>query len=60
MNLDVNFWHVHQENFTQSGGNNIKEEIIKAKGDTFQNSLIHLFFYEKISKTDLQHKLTTT
>src|SRR5687767_11248129 len=29
MNLDVNFWHVCQENFTQLNGKNIKKEIFK-------------------------------
>ena len=54
MHLDVNFWRVRQENFTKEGGKNIKEEIFKENGDTFQNSPIHLFFYEKIHSTDLQ------
>jgi hypothetical protein len=54
MNLDVNFWRVCQENFTQLKGMNIKEAIFKENGDTFQNSSIHLLFYEKISNKDLQ------
>ncbi len=58
MNLDVNFCCVRQENFTQLGGKNIKEEVFKENGDTFQNSPIHLLFYEKISSTDLEGKHT--
>jgi hypothetical protein len=54
MNLDVNFWRVRQENFTQLKGMNIKEAIFKENGDTFQNSSIYLLFYEKISNKDLQ------
>src|SRR5687767_6892842 len=53
MYLDVNFWRVHQENYTQVRGINIKEAIFKEGGDTFQNCSIHLSFYEKISNKDL-------
>ena len=54
MNLDVNFWHIHQENFDMetNEGTTLKQEIFKANGDTFQNSPIHLLFYEKISNKD--------
>jgi hypothetical protein len=48
LNLDVNFWHIHQENYNNVAGSNFREEIFKENGTTFQNSSIHLFFYEKI------------
>jgi hypothetical protein len=55
MNLNTNFWHVRQENYTKIkvGGSNIKEAIIEENGNTFQNSPIHLVFYEKINTADL-------
>ena len=58
MHLDVNFWHICQENFTQEGGKNIKEEIFKENGDTFQNSPIHLFFMKKytVQTSKLNHQ----
>src|SRR5687767_2289636 len=55
MCLDVNFRHVQQENFTQRKGMNIKEAIFQEGGDTFQNSSIHLLFYEKICSKDLEN-----
>jgi len=55
MNLDVNCWIVKQENFTTSKGTDkcIYNAITVEKGDTFQNTPIHLFFYEKRYKSDL-------
>lgn len=47
MNLDVNFWHVIQENFFL-GEENVNNAIFKKNGDLFQNTPIHLIFYEKI------------
>ena len=54
MNLDVNFWHIHQENFDSENneGTTLSQEIFTANGDTFQNSPIHLLFYEKITNKD--------
>jgi hypothetical protein len=60
MNLDVNFWHVQQENLIQLEGPTIKDAIFEKGGDTFQNSPIYLLFYEKISKTDLEDDLVPT
>ena len=48
MNLDVNVRHVHQENYTKEESSTIKDAIFKENDDTFQNSAIHLLFYEKI------------
>src|SRR5687767_15324867 len=52
MNLDVNFRRVHQENFLKAEGTTIKDAIFKEGDDTFQNSAIHLLFYEKIVCSD--------
>ena len=50
MNLDTNYWCVQQKNFTEIvvEGSTIKDAIFKKNGNTFQNSPIHLMFYEKI------------
>ena len=58
MSLDVNYCRVCQENFTKEGGKNIKEEIFTENGDTFQNSPIHLLFYEKIRRQDIRGELS--
>ena len=60
MNLDVNFWHIHQENFTHGEGLTFKDSIFTEKGDTFQNSPMHLFFYEKINITKPNDDLVPT
>jgi hypothetical protein len=53
MNLDVNFWEIHQENFDKDiHSTTMREEAIKPNGDTFQNSPIHLLFYKKIHNAD--------
>src|SRR5687768_10506442 len=52
MNLDVNFRRVHQENFLKAEGTTIKDAIFKEGDDTFQNSAIHLLFYETIVCSD--------
>ena len=52
MTLDVNFWHIHQENFTDGEGLTFEDSMYTDKGDTFQNSPLHLFFYEKINITE--------
>src|SRR5687767_2211830 len=53
MNLDVNFWEIHQEKFDKViYGITMREEAIKPNGDTFQNSPINLLFYEKIHIAD--------
>lgn len=48
MNLDVNFQRVKQENFRSAKGMGIRKGITEDNGDTFQNSQIHLVFYEKV------------
>ena len=52
MNLDVNFWRFNQENFVQTGGISMKEQVFKPDGKSFQNSPIHLLFYEKVSQSN--------
>lgn len=47
MNLEVNFWHVCQGNFSNINNTNFLNEIFKDGGDTFSNNPIHLLFYEK-------------
>ena len=47
MNLNVNFRRVRQENFTDSKRENFNSALFEANGKTFQNSPIHLMFYEK-------------
>jgi hypothetical protein len=59
MNLDVNFCCVHQQNFMQSDGENIQDAILMKNGKSFQNSHIHLLFYEKIKTSDLPDELKT-
>ena len=51
MNLDVNFQEIHQENFDRViYGTTMREEAVKPNGDTFQNSPIHLLFFEKVNE----------
>ena len=52
MNLDVNCCRVHQENFTLDTGSSINDAIFVENGATFQNSPIHLLFYEKVYQTN--------
>ena len=47
MNLNVNFRRVRQENFTDPKRENFNSALSEANGKTFQNSPIHLMFYEK-------------
>ena len=51
MNLEVNYRKVKQENYKvpTPTGKDIENAIIEKDGNTFQNSQIHLLFYEKIS-----------
>ena len=54
MNLDVNYCKVQQENFKMvMEGRDMLDEIWKEEGKTFQNSCIHLLFYEKNLQEDL-------
>ena len=55
MNLDVNFWKVKQDNLISSEetDTDILNSIKQKDGNTFQNSEIHLLFYEKIAKSEL-------
>ena len=53
MHLDVNYHRVKQENFTAANRKDIHNAIMKANGDTFQNTPIHLLFYEKIKEAKL-------
>jgi hypothetical protein len=53
MHLDVNYRRVKQENFTAANRKDIHNAITKANGDTFQNTPIHLLFYEKIHEAKL-------
>ena len=48
MNLNVNFRRVRQENFTEKEEKNFKSAIFQEGGTSFQNSPIHLMFYEKL------------
>ena len=48
MNLDVNFQRLRQENLQQDHGSNIIGSIFDQDGKTFQNSPIHLIFYERV------------
>jgi len=52
MHLDVNFWKVCQENFDTEEEETIKTAIFEENGDSFQNSPMHLLFYEKITNTE--------
>jgi hypothetical protein len=54
MNLDINFCKVFQENYElkSTGGKTMAEGIKEEDSTTFQNSPIHLMFYEKISQED--------
>lgn len=54
MNLDVNYRRVKQENFEakRNTEEDIQKSIQKVNGDDFQNSPIHLLFYEKVNKRD--------
>jgi len=57
MTLDVNYCIVKQLNFntdTLTTGKDINKAIMDTTGDTdtFQNSPIHLLFYEKINESD--------
>ena len=49
MNLDVNFRKVKQGNFKSKKemGKDFMETVMQENGNTFQNSPIHLLFYEK-------------
>ena len=55
MNLNANFRCVQQENYTKIkvDGSTIQDAIFKENGKTFQNSPIHLMFYEKVNNADL-------
>ena len=53
MHLDVNYRQVKQEKFMAANRKNIHNAITKANGDTFQNTPIHLLFYEKINEAKL-------
>ena len=53
MNLDVNFQQVHQENYKANEHSNIKDTVFQENGNSFQNTPIHLLFYEKINNTNL-------
>src|SRR5687767_11860787 len=48
MNLNVNFRRVMQKNFMPVEGDNFQDAINEEKGKKFQNSAIHLVFYEMI------------
>ena len=48
MNLNLNFRRVRQENFTENQEKNFKSAIFQEGGTMFQNSPIHLMFYEKL------------
>ena len=48
MNLDVNFHHLKLDKFRQDHGSNIIGSIFEHNGKTFQNSPIHLIFYERV------------
>lgn len=51
MNLEVNYCKVKQENYfvPTPTGKDFQTAIMEKGGTTFQNSQIHLLFYEKIS-----------
>src|SRR5687768_14191711 len=53
MHLDVNCQKVIQSNFTASNRKDL-HTALKVDGDTFQNSPIHLLFYEKSSNQKYQ------
>ena len=50
MNLNVNFRRVQQGNFMPVEGDNFEDAIYEEEGKKFQNSPIHLVFYEMIEK----------
>ena len=50
MNLNVNFRRVQQGNFMPVEGDNFEDAIYEDNGRKFQNSPIHLVFYEMIEK----------
>ena len=58
MNLDVNYCRVFQDNYLvkSQDGKTMTEGIMEENGTTFQNSPIHLLFYEKISQKDYELK----
>ena len=60
MNLDVNYRRGKQENFTAEKGKDIQKAILEKDGSTFQNSPIHLLFYEKIEYTDSEPPPSTS
>src|SRR3954468_7717899 len=53
--LDVNFCKVKQKNYKKkTDGKTMQDEIWMEGGDTFQNSPIHLLFYERITSTEFK------
>ena len=58
MNLDVNYCKVKQENYDKPTptGKNFVTAIVENNGNTFQNSQIHLLFYEKIGSKNQSRK----
>lgn len=59
MNLDVNFRRVRQENFIEKEGKDFKSSIFEENGVTFQNSPIHIIFYEKQTVLDQEGLVPT-
>ena len=55
MHLDVNCRKVKQTNFTAANRKDI-HSALKVDGDTFQNSPLHLLFYEKVIKSKVSSK----
>ena len=53
MHLDVNFCQINQENYYNSDSSTFCHEMFKANGDSFQNTPVHLLFYEKISTQEM-------